>query len=135
MCAKSPGIERNKFRHRKNFSFNGFTTIFITKLQIFFIGTCQDLLHSMPGLFAHMDKTFCIPCQDFVHPLPGFLRPLVNFGKIPEKNRAGIALGNGKFPEIENDLRDSRTGKNGHFWEKIVGNFRFEKRKKIFPQP
>src|SRR3569623_1617273 len=58
------------------FSFNGFTTIFITKLQIFLLVTCQDLLHSMPGLFTYMDKTFCIPCQDFVHPLPGLLRPL-----------------------------------------------------------
>uniref|UniRef100_A0A914C8G2 Uncharacterized protein n=1 Tax=Acrobeloides nanus TaxID=290746 RepID=A0A914C8G2_9BILA len=38
-----------------------------------------DLLHSMPGLFAHMDKTFCTPCQDFVHTLPGLLRPLYFF--------------------------------------------------------
>ena len=43
------------------------------KLKFFL---CQDLLHSMPGLLSHMDKTFCIPYQDFVHPLPGLLRPL-----------------------------------------------------------
>ena len=59
----SPGIGCKKSWHRENFSFNGFTTIFITKLQ-FFIG-------NLSGLIAFYARTFCTHGQDFLHPMSG----------------------------------------------------------------
>jgi len=44
----------------------------------------------MPGLFAHMGKTFGIPCQDFVHPLPGLLRPCIKNENVILKTRYTI---------------------------------------------
>jgi hypothetical protein len=124
-------VGRTFFWYRKNFSFNGFTT-FTTKLQIFLLGTCQDLLHSMPGLFAHMDKTFCIPCQDFVHPLPGLLCPLVYwtwfyvntitqtvsvYNKIYIFNPQNYKKSSSDSFFVHNSTRQSRLGR---FWKNRV---------------